>query len=189
VISPPPSGGANPKNSISIFGRRISMDALLLAGASVAAILVLYRSGQPSAAAQAALPTNLAGDGGTFVSPLPSNALISSAPAPASLDDWAVLRQRNAPGLAAGQSGYDSGPAGGLPLYALGPSGGVAGVSQAAYGSQIELASPGEQAVTLPWGGSSAQFYAVSVGGQTGYYVSAGDVAGIVHGPSGPGSM
>lgn len=72
-----PSAGG--KNTVGIFGRRVSTDALLLAGASVLAIILLYRAGRP-AAASGALPV-LSGDGSTLAAPLPSNAMISSSPA------------------------------------------------------------------------------------------------------------
>lgn len=79
VPSQLPSAGG--KNTVGIFGRRVSTDALLLAGASVVAIILLYRAGRP---AQTALqPLSLSGDGSTLTTPgLPSNALIASSPAP-----------------------------------------------------------------------------------------------------------
>lgn len=77
VPSQLPSAGG--KNSVGIFGRRVSTDALLLAGASVVAIILLYRAGRPSAAS-AIQPVSVAGDGSTFAAGLPGNALIASQP-------------------------------------------------------------------------------------------------------------
>jgi hypothetical protein len=76
VPSSLPSAQGGAKNSVGIFGRRVSTDALLLAGASVVAIILLYRSGRPSSAQQ---PLSLSGDGRTLVA-APNNALIASTP-------------------------------------------------------------------------------------------------------------
>lgn len=68
------------KRTVSIFGMKVSTDAILLAAASLVAVILLYRAGRPSTAAPQQ-PLSLSGDGSTLAQP--SNPLISSAPPPA----------------------------------------------------------------------------------------------------------
>jgi hypothetical protein len=73
-----PSAGRG-KSTVTIFGRQVSTDALLLAGASVVAVVLLYRLGRPNTQPTPAL----AGDGATLATPSnPSNPLIASSPPP-----------------------------------------------------------------------------------------------------------
>ena len=86
-------GGGGKKRTVTIFGRQVSTDALLLAGASVVAILLLYRAGKP-AASGAPLFGAPAGDGSRLAG-LPTNDLIASTPPPDSrgpinLKDWTM---------------------------------------------------------------------------------------------------
>lgn len=68
------------RGSVNILGHQVSTDALVLAGASLVAVLLLYRAGKPASSAQQ--PLSLSGDGSSLVAP--SNAMISSAPPAAS---------------------------------------------------------------------------------------------------------
>jgi hypothetical protein len=74
-----PSAAGRGKSTVTIFGRQVSTDALLLAGASVVAVVLLYRLGRPNTQPTPAL----AGDGATLATPSnPSNPLIASSPPP-----------------------------------------------------------------------------------------------------------
>jgi hypothetical protein len=74
-----PSATGRGKSTVTIFGRQVSTDALLLAGASVVAVVLLYRLGRPNTQPTPAL----AGDGATLATPSnPSNPLIASSPPP-----------------------------------------------------------------------------------------------------------
>jgi hypothetical protein len=146
------------KGSVSILGHRVSTDALLLAGASVVAIIVLYLRGRPGGAAAAQLPVNMAGDGSTFTAPLPSNGMISSAPPAPTLPPFGHVTGDigggyilSAPNPAAAPLGFFSGS----PLAVLGPP-----VIGATYGGST---SPGLVGV------ASSEYIPVAYAGGTGY--------------------
>lgn len=85
----PVAGGPAPAGqgqTLTIFGRKISWDALLIAGAGLAGVILLYKAGQPSTAVGSATPsaTDTTGATSTPLNPTQSAATPVPASSPAS---------------------------------------------------------------------------------------------------------
>jgi hypothetical protein len=98
-ILPSELPGDHQAGKVSLLGHKVSTDAVLIAGASLIGILVLWRMAKPGAPQAVSLTPTFAGDGATFASP-PMGSPISSSMAPATPAPARVAGQ-----LAGGQQG------------------------------------------------------------------------------------
>jgi hypothetical protein len=154
-VSTIPSGlpsAPGAKSKISIFGHQVSTDAVLIAAASLVAVIFLYRAGKPSTAAPLQ-PLSLSGDGSTLATP--SNPLIASSPPPAAPGTVGATFGGNPPTATPGQFAQ------GALTWLTDPGGLQIPIASTPGGAPLAWLSPGTQVhlagspVVANWGGKS----------------------------------